>query len=71
MRNVGLLLMGALVRKAFDAKSQASESILSRDSLSTWSTKYPRLLPLFLRELRALEADDKVSSPRLLTTEHI
>lgn len=56
VRNVGLQLLGSLVKRGFDRRSQSETSIDHRESFSVWFDKYPELLPLFKRVLQEATA---------------
>lgn len=73
VRNVGLLLIGNLVKRAFDQKSQDVESYASRQEFSSWFARYPKLLPLFGEVLEKNETevsclDSSVYLEKILTT---
>jgi hypothetical protein len=54
-------LIGNLVKRAFDQKSQDVESYTSRQEFSTWFARYPKLLPLFVELLQKNETEVSAS----------
>ncbi|CED83207.1 Cell cycle-associated protein [Phaffia rhodozyma] len=63
VRNVGLQLLGSLVKRGFDRRSQAEMTIEHREYFTVWFASYPKLLPLFNRVLvEATQSNEQIVS---------